>query len=308
MAQISKGDTFVDGQQVTGARLNQLVDSAILLVGSISDQTAIAANGVAAGDELPINDSGVLKKTTAGDILNSGLSITTGSISGNTGADLVVTPAVGQKIDIAGNLEADDLNVTDDLTVGDDATVSGDLLVTGSSTLTGNVIADNGFTSNGTANFTGAFQFNGSAVYSLAEVVEEDIPNATGSTANTLHSLFTSASYTKPVGEIWAFEVNGVLFNANNATYAHYRITDSTDSTKYVLGYFYNVHTNGVHNFSNHFYIDSATSYSGTFVIRAKSNQPNIVITPTGTQLTTSYPDNTEGTKGRFRIYKYKTA
>ena len=30
MAQLTKGDTFTDGQQVTGARLNQLVDSAVL--------------------------------------------------------------------------------------------------------------------------------------------------------------------------------------------------------------------------------------------------------------------------------------
>lgn len=105
MAQISKGDTFVDGQQVTGARLNQLVDSAVLLVGSISDQTAIAANGVAAGDELVINDGGVLKKATAGDILNSGLNTTFGTcnsittvtseINGQANQDIVETPNDG---------------------------------------------------------------------------------------------------------------------------------------------------------------------------------------------------------------------
>lgn len=302
MAQISKGDTFVDGQQVTGARLNQLVDSSILLVGSISDQTAIATNGVANTDEFPVNDSGVLKKAKASDILNSGLAITTGSISGNTGADLVITPAVGQKVDIAGNIEADDINVTDDLTV------AGDITVTGASTLTGNVIADNGFTSNGTANFTGAFQFNGSAVYSLAEIVEEDIPNSTGAAANTLHSLWTSASYTKPAGEIWVVEFNTTVFAPNNNTNTHLRFTDSADSVKYALGYFYNAVTNSVLNFSGDFYLNSANTFSGTFVLRAKSNQTNISVTPTGTQLTTSYPDNTQGTSSKFRIFKYKTA
>lgn len=306
MAQISKGDTFVDGQQVTGARLNQLVDSAVLLVGSISDQTAIAANGVAAGDELPINDSGVLKKTTAGDILNSGLSITTGSISGNTGADLVVTPSVGQKIDIAGNLEADDLNVTNDLTVGNDATVSGDLLVTGSSTLTGNVIADNGFTSNGTANFTGVFQFNGSSVYALSEIIEESIPNATGVALNTLHNLFTSASYTKPVNELWVVEVTGIVYQANN-TLGHWRMTDSTDTIIYVSHYWNSATSNDTIPFHFNFYLPSSNTHSGTFVFRFKSYQQNITISPSAAQLS-SYPDSSKRTDGKFRIYKYKTA
>ena len=36
MAQIQKGDTFQDGELVTGSRLNQLVDSAIILPEFIS--------------------------------------------------------------------------------------------------------------------------------------------------------------------------------------------------------------------------------------------------------------------------------
>ena len=60
MAQFSKGDTFVDGQQVTGARLNQLVDSAVLLIGAITEQTTMAANDVSSTDGLLINDGGVL--------------------------------------------------------------------------------------------------------------------------------------------------------------------------------------------------------------------------------------------------------
>lgn len=302
MAQILKGDTFVDGQQVTGARLNQLVDSATLLVNAITDQTAMTANTIVGTDQLLINDGGVLKKVDVNSVVNSGLQVTAPQINGVTGADLVLAPAVGQKVDVSGNIEADDVHVTDDLTV------AGDITVTGASTLTGNIIADNGFTSNGTANFTGTFQFNGSAVYALSEVVEESIPNATGATANTLHSLFTSASYTKPAGEIWVIETHAVLFAPNNGTYTHYRITDASDSTKYLLGYFYNAHSYGVHVFSNQFYLTSGSTYSGTFVLRAKSNQTNISVTPTGTQLTTTYPDNTEGTVGRFRIYKYKTA
>lgn len=138
MPQISKGDTFVDGQQVTGARLNQLVDSSILLVGSISEQTAIATNGVAATDELPINDSGVLKKAKASDLLNSGLSITTGTINGNASADLVLAPAAGQKVYINAPFEANSINSVGNTTVG------GTLDVTGATTLTGGVAS--GFT------------------------------------------------------------------------------------------------------------------------------------------------------------------
>jgi hypothetical protein len=294
MAQILKGDTFVDGQQVTGARLNQLVDSATLLVNAITDQTAMTANTLVGTDELLVNDGGNLRRVDVNSVLNSGLSITAPSVNGVTGSDLVLTPAAGQKVDIAGNIEADDITATDDVSVG------GDLTVTGSSTLTGSVIVDNGFTSNGTANFTGALQVNGTVGYVLTEVVEESIPNATGATANTLHSLFTSASYTKPSDEIWAFEVEAVLFAPNNGTY--------TDTNKYIKSYFYNANTYGVLYASHRFVIGTGTAYTGTFIIRAKSNQTNIKITPTGTELTTSYPDNTEGTVGKFRIYKYKTA
>ena len=146
MAQISKGDTFVDGQQVTGARLNQLVDSSVLLVGAITDQPSITANTLEATDSTIVNDAGVLKEATIGDILNSNLPITTSSITGGAGVDITVTPAAGQKMDVGGAFEADDINVTDDLTVGDDASVGGDLTVAGTTTLTGDATASGNLT------------------------------------------------------------------------------------------------------------------------------------------------------------------
>jgi microcystin-dependent protein len=118
MAQISKGDTFVDGQQVTGARLNQLVDSSVLLVGAITGQPSITANTLEATDSTIVNDAGTLKEATIGDILNSNLPITTSSINGGAGVDVTVTPAAGQKTNIVGNLQ-----------------VSGNLTVTGTSTI-----------------------------------------------------------------------------------------------------------------------------------------------------------------------------
>jgi hypothetical protein len=305
MAQISKGDTFTDGQQVTGARLNQLVDSSSLLIGAITDQPNITANTLQSTDSTIVNDGGVLKEATIGDFLNSNLPITTSSILGATGADLVLTPAAGQKVDIAGNIEADDINVTDDLTVGDDATISGDLIVTGSSTLTGNVIADNGFTSNGVANFTGTIQVNGTTAYVLTDIIEETMPNSVGAAANTLHTLFTSASYTKPVGELWLVEVSGNMFVANGAA-AHWRITDSTDTISYTASYWNNDEID-TFMFFEKFYLNSANQHTGTFVFRAKALVANVTLNASSAQLSV-YPDPSKRMDGKFRILKYKTA
>lgn len=100
MAQISKGDTFTDGQQVTGARLNQLVDSSQLLVGAITEQPAMTANTLESVDNVIIGDSGTLKKATVGDVLNSNLQITassvlTSAINGSVNNDIILTPYDG---------------------------------------------------------------------------------------------------------------------------------------------------------------------------------------------------------------------
>lgn len=155
MAQISKGDTFTDGQQVTGARLNQLVDSSTLLVGAITDQPSITANTLEATDSTIVNDAGVLKEATIGDILNSNLPITTSSINGVTGADIAVTPAAGQKFDVAGAFEANGINSVGALTVSGNTTVTGAFGVTGNSTLTGNATVTGNLAVNGTITNSG---------------------------------------------------------------------------------------------------------------------------------------------------------
>ena len=91
MAQISKGDTFTNGEQVTGSRLNQLVDASSLLVGAITEQPAITANTLEATDAIIVSDAGVLKKATIGDVIGSGLPITTTSITAQANKDVVVT-------------------------------------------------------------------------------------------------------------------------------------------------------------------------------------------------------------------------
>lgn len=135
MPQISKGDTFTNGEQVTATRLNQLVDSSQVLVGAISEQVSIDANTVALTDQTIINDGGVLKKATIGDLLNSNLPITTSSVSGTNSSDIVITPPTGKKVDVAGAFEADSINSTGNTTVGGNASVTGTLNVTGVSTL-----------------------------------------------------------------------------------------------------------------------------------------------------------------------------
>jgi hypothetical protein len=120
MPQIFKGDTFTNGEQVTGARLNQLVDSATLSAGAILDQGAMTANTVAATDSVLLYDlsATALRKPTVSDVLNSNLPIRTSAISGGTAVDLVLTPAAGQKVDVAGAFEAESANVVNALTVG----------------------------------------------------------------------------------------------------------------------------------------------------------------------------------------------
>jgi hypothetical protein len=71
---LNKGETFVDGQQVSGQRLNDLIDNATALPELITTQTPIA-DPVADGDGLLIHDASAaaLRKVTvqelfAGDV------------------------------------------------------------------------------------------------------------------------------------------------------------------------------------------------------------------------------------------------
>ena len=99
MAQISKGDTFANGEQVTGARLNQLVDSSVIIAGAITEQSAMTANTVASNDSVLLYDlsATALRKPTVGDLLNSNLPITASTITTSTinavaNSDILITP------------------------------------------------------------------------------------------------------------------------------------------------------------------------------------------------------------------------
>lgn len=302
MAQISKGTTFSNGDQVTGALLNQLVDSSTLLVGAIADQPSITANTLQATDSTIVNDAGVLKEATIGDFLNSNLPITTSSITGGTGVDLVLTPAAGQKVDIAGNIEVDDIAVTDD------ATISGDLLVTGGSTLTGNVVADNGFTSNGVANFTGTLQVNGTVGYVLTDVIEESIASSSPTTgATTWTDLFTSSSHTKPTGEVWILELDATWYYSVTGQTAA-RFIRTSDSTVLDLKLSVESAPTAYFHYENtgfKYYFNSASSFTSTFKVQGFGAGLIMYFAPTGNWF---YNSNVQLIQPKFRIYKYKTA
>lgn len=133
MAQIQSPETYVDGQQVTAARLNNQTNGAVLLPGAVTDQTAIASGTVATGDTLIVHDlsASALRKATAGELLGSGVPITTSAITGSTGADLVITPATGQKVDVVGDIQAEDATLTGGLTVTGNTTLDASLDVNG---------------------------------------------------------------------------------------------------------------------------------------------------------------------------------
>lgn len=112
MSQLSKGDTFADGQQLTAARLNQLIDSGQVLVGAITEQTAVTANTLEATDAILVSDAGVLKKATIGDVVGSGLPIATSSITAQANKDVVITSNDGVVVTGSTYVSADAITVT----------------------------------------------------------------------------------------------------------------------------------------------------------------------------------------------------
>lgn len=198
MAQIQSPETYADGQQVTAARLNNQTNGAILLPGAVTDQTAISG-GVASGDAVIVHDASTsaLRKATVGEVLGGGVPVVASSVTGVAGADLVLTPSAGQKVDVAGNLEADDINATDDMTVGGNATVTGTLAVNGNSTLGATSVTS--LTVDGKTPMT--IQDNLTKSYVKVGV-------ASGATGGGVENLvYQTPVLTVPSDETWTYEV-----------------------------------------------------------------------------------------------------
>jgi hypothetical protein len=125
MAQIQKGTTYITGDQVTAANLNNLADAAILLAGAITDQTAktvpLAADTIllhSAADtalrkstltQLFANATGIPLSTGVTGTLpvaNGGTGVTTSTGTTNvvlSGSPTIVTPVIAQINDANGN-------------------------------------------------------------------------------------------------------------------------------------------------------------------------------------------------------------
>lgn len=260
MAQIQSPLTFTPGQVLTAADVNAHVNSATLLAGSITDQTALTVNTVATGDQVVLHDlsATALRKATVSDLLASNIpvtasSVTTSIITGGAGVDLVVTPAAGQKVDVAGAF-----NVVNAFTVGGVINGTGAVkIATGTtaerpaSPIAGHIRFNttsgtlevysgtawiNGVTSgsavfDGTVNITGAFQLNSKPVYGVYEFDYSGYAYvAFGALGGFTGSKYESiATQTKTDVERWeiSFSVAASFFSVYTLTSYTVKIIDS---------------------------------------------------------------------------------
>lgn len=137
MPQIQKGETFADGQQVTGARLNQLIDSATILPNIITDQTNIAVNGVASNDSLLVYDlsATALREANVSDVLGSNVPVTTSQITAGNTSDVTISPQNGTLVAGSAFTSADGLTVV--VTSNAHGLVAGQVVTTTASTVAG---------------------------------------------------------------------------------------------------------------------------------------------------------------------------
>jgi hypothetical protein len=113
MPQISSPESYIDGQQVTATRLNNMVNGAILVPGAITDQTPISGS-VASDDSLVVNDlsASALRKATAGEILGSGIPVVTSSIGAPSQQGIQVSTNNGLVVAGSSYVSADGQSVT----------------------------------------------------------------------------------------------------------------------------------------------------------------------------------------------------
>jgi hypothetical protein len=115
---LNKGETFIDGQQVSGQRLNDLIDNATALPELITTQTPIA-DPVANGDTLLIHDASAadLRKVTvqelfAGDIAVNSSTVTTSVVNAQAEADIAINPNDGTTVTGSAFTSVDGITVT----------------------------------------------------------------------------------------------------------------------------------------------------------------------------------------------------
>jgi hypothetical protein len=338
MPQIIKGQSFADGDLVTGLTLNNIIDLATLGVQSITAQTAVSSFDVQSSDYFLIYDSSAsgLRKSSVDDLFRSGQTVKFSSISGIAGSDLAVSIAGGFSFVINGNtsipanltvtglVQGGTGKFTTEITIptGTTATrpaspVAGSFRYNTTTTLlevyngtawvdtsvlgTNNTFSGTNTFSN-TVNITGNIQFNGTPVYALSAITEEDIPNATGSGV-----LFTSSSFTKPSDEIWVFEVNSVIATIGGSAWSGNLSFLNTSGTPYFIIYDANV--------GNFDYSGTALAggdFDCRWVVQAgvtlTIETVRISLNLSGGAGVTLNPTFLANPNSKFRIYKYRTA
>jgi hypothetical protein len=201
---------------------------------------------------------------------------------------------------IAGNLYVDGSTA-----VAGSEYVAGSLTVAGATTLAG------AFTSSGTANFTGALQVNGTVGYVLTEIIEETIPTFSLNTTLTYSTYFTSASYTKPVGEIWIIEAS-YNFQKHVQASAGFRLLEEATSS-HIAGAWEieGAGTGYIHHEQNvlKYIYQSASSFTSSFkidIIASDAGYPCVLGNTTFDSF--GYFPSLTIPASKLRIYKYKTA
>lgn len=327
MAQVQSVETFVNGQQVTAARLNNHVNGLLALPGLVTDQTAMTANTIENIDQFIVYDSSVqaLRKVNFSDVLNSNRQITTPSIYGPSSADLTLNPQGAYKVNCLGPL------TTATLTVNQTSTFSGKVTASGTGTIripagttaerptTGNLPGDIRYNTTsgriesnaGGTNWREYVVREATNSYALYEISEESIPRYVYPVASApnVAPAWTSASYTKPASEIWVVEIDlhWRYYAMGSSSVYWCRITDSAGSTSLInlkAMDAANSNYNDYQQDTGRYVIGNGTTWSGTFKLNI--NGPNeMIITPSAADYTAS------GSSGYtvpsyFRIYKYR--
>ena len=105
MADISGGETWVEGEQVTGGRLNNHVNGAVIQPAFVSTKTLMASGDLAGNDSLLMYDlsATALKRTTVTNLLALGGAGTVTSVGLSLPADTFVE---GGAVTTSGTLSA----------------------------------------------------------------------------------------------------------------------------------------------------------------------------------------------------------
>lgn len=325
MPQINSGKSppWVAGEIVTAAGLNGMIDAATLDPSAITAKTNLAT---LTGDEyaLIVDTTGALKKTQLKNNLLAGNDVKTNLINQVTGASAVLTiesnAGVNTLIYSGGqlNLESGNGTQVNITSMGGSLTGTINLEAGNGMTFDGNTgtidflssVSFVGGSIQGTANFTGALQVNGTVGYMLTEIVEQTVsPSTATSVANNYVVLFTSASYTKPSDEIWHIEIIGAL-QYNSYGYIAYKLKRTSGAVD-LIGTFDVDH--GVTPYDRMAPLslsaveNTGTSFTSTYTFEMSFNLTGYTLgvgqtTSVNPSLTITIPAT------KFRIYKYKTA